>query len=229
MSQSSPGQLSPARRHAGVRERGSRESACYRRGFVPGREPVARRYRGKLRRRQAPVGKCRRSGARRPRAPGRPSTPPPPVAASAPAVSATSAAAVAGCRDAGHRRGGCGRSRHTRGTQARFRPFVRGGVDHPRRPGPRTSARNQPLCDLGALRGRRPRPLALVDRARPVCPRRHRRPSRASRQCRSERVGKMIGALIGAQSTYSTLVQTTTIGETRIITRGAVHLGAVRG
>ncbi|KYM95781.1 hypothetical protein ALC62_13599, partial [Cyphomyrmex costatus] len=43
------------RRHAGVRERGSRESACYRRGFVPGREPVARRYRGKLRRRQAPV------------------------------------------------------------------------------------------------------------------------------------------------------------------------------
>lgn len=71
----SPGQLSPVRRHAGVRERGSRESACYRRGFVPGREPVARRYRGKLRRRQAPVGKCRRSGARRPRAPGRPSTP----------------------------------------------------------------------------------------------------------------------------------------------------------
>lgn len=34
----------------------------------PGRGPVARRYRGKLRRRQAPVGKCRRSGARRPRA-----------------------------------------------------------------------------------------------------------------------------------------------------------------
>lgn len=143
---------------------------------------------------------------------------PPPVAASA----------ATGCRDAGHRRGGCGRSRHARRTQARFRPFVHGGVDRPRRPGPRTSARNQPLCDLGALRGRRPRPLALVDRARPVCPRRRRRPSRASRQYRSERVGKMIGALIGAQFTYSTLVQTTTLGETRIIIHGAVHLAAVR-
>ena len=152
---------------------------------------------------------------------------PPPVAASASAASAATTAA--GCRDAGHRRSDCGRSRHVRDTQARFRPFVRGGVDHPRRPGPRTSARNQPLCDLGALRGRRPRPLALVDRARPVCPRRRRRSSRASRQCRSERVGKMIGALIGAQSTYSTLVQTTIIGETRVITRGAIHLAVVRG
>lgn len=149
---------------------------------------------------------------------------PPPVAAST-----SAAVAAAGCRDAGHRRGDCGRSRHAHDTQARFRPFVRGGVDHPRRPGPRTSARNQPLCDLGVLRGRRPRPLALVDRARPVCPQRRRRLSRASRQCRSERVGKMIGALIGAQSTYSTLVQTTTIGGTRVIIRGAVHLAAVRG
>lgn len=39
----------------------------------------------------------------------------------------------------------------------------------------------------------------------------HRRPSRASRQYRSERVGKMIDALNSAQSTYNTLVQTTII------------------
>ncbi|EFN66244.1 hypothetical protein EAG_10152 [Camponotus floridanus] len=49
------GRLSPARRGAARRHAGVRERALYRRGFVPGREPVARRYRGKLRRRQAPV------------------------------------------------------------------------------------------------------------------------------------------------------------------------------
>lgn len=45
-----------------------------------------------------------------------------------------------------------------------------GGVDHPRKPSPYDSARNQPPRDLGAFRGRRPRPLGLPSPGASICP-----------------------------------------------------------
>lgn len=178
---------------------------------------MARRYRGKLRRRQAPVGKCRRSGARRPRAPGRPSTP-----------------------DRRRRR-----RRHHRmllfGAPPRRSPAILAarrrasalslaGVSiSPASPAFALRRRTNPRATSAPFGGGNLAPAVPRSRTFYPLPRRRRRSSRASRQYRSERVGKMIGALNSAQSTYSTLVKTTIINKTRIIIlRGAVSLAAVR-
>lgn len=208
------GQLSPERRGAARRHAGVRERALYRRGFVPGREPVARRYRGKLRRRQAPVGKCRRSGARRPRAPGRPSTPD-------------------RRRRRRHRMLRFGapprRSPAMFAARRRASALSLAGVSiSPASPAFAPRRRTNPRATSAPFGGGNLAPAGPRSRPNYPLPRRRRRPFRASRQYRSERVGKMIGALNGAQSTYNTLVQTTIIGETRVVIRGAVSLDAIR-
>jgi len=216
---SSPGGTVLGRCFAGRGAVGSREvrDALPQR-VCPGRGPVARRYRGKLRRRQAPVGKCRRSGARRPRA------------------SWSCPSALHGRR---HRRRRRRRRRHRRRRHhhRRRRRMPRCGA--PRRPPPLCSrhagalppfrtrgCRSPPESPaLVPRRGANPRatsvPFGGGDLARwpSIVPgdvrlspsgRRRRRPSRASRQCRLERVGKMIGTLAGAHPSYSTFVRSQT-------------------
>lgn len=186
----------------------------------PGREPVAHRYRGKLlRRRQAPVGKCRRSGTSS--VPARsvcccPATCP--IATPA-ATSPGSLAAGGGVPQRGCRRR---RSRHTPAADIRRRAsalsFAGVSIYPPQARPSSFDTEPTPAPDLCALRGREPRPLPSVylwwwtsSPATSV--------SRGARGAAGSvaRIGKMIGALIGAQSTYNTLVQTPRTTRTIVI------------